>query len=49
MPTTAWAQPTPSCPGPWAVPAHLSPVLGGEGGPYQPVNLTVVFVTSALN
>lgn len=48
-PTTAWAQPTTSCPGPWAIPAHFSPMLGGEGGPYQPINLTVVFVRSALN
>lgn len=32
VPTTAWAQPTPSCPGAWAVPAHFSAMLGREGG-----------------
>lgn len=32
VPSAAWAQPTPSCPGPWAVLAHFSPMLGGEVG-----------------
>lgn len=58
VPPTAQAQPTRSLPWPlgWPrdTPAYFSPMLRGEGRsgpsvPYQPINLTVMFVTSSLD